>query len=179
MASNSSEISQRVPDEDPRDGLLNRRLTGEAAIYAGKHITEDLHPAFVDSGIKYDYSIDRFAPEIEDSCDEASLYEDKKAFVEALQCYQQDVTPKYKSQVDLDGVHTWDEVIKYAEKARNDYLGVGQTGIMMKIDQRFKTFQSAAPAIKAWLKLLPSTSIYGSVVCGGLTIILEVELVTE
>ena len=177
MASSPHEASQRVPDDGARDGLQNRRLTGEAATYAKKHITEQLHAAFVDSGIKYDNSIDRFAPEIEDSCDEASLYDSKKAFVDALQCYQQDVKPKYKSQVDLDGVHTWDEVTKYAEEARDKYLGVGQTGIMKKIDQRLKTFQSAAPAIKAWLKLLPSTSIYGSVVCGGLTIILEVGIV--
>jgi hypothetical protein len=64
--------------------------------------------------------------------------------------------------------------MEQAERARNEYTGVGKEGIIKKIDSGLRTFQTAAPAIEAWLKLLPSTTIYGSIVCGGFTVILEV-----
>lgn len=64
--------------------------------------------------------------------------------------------------------------MKHVDEARTKYTGVRQEGNAKNIFHRLRTFQTTAPAIEAWLKLLPSTSIYGSIVCGGLTIILEV-----
>ncbi|KAL9589576.1 MAG: hypothetical protein Q9203_001642, partial [Teloschistes exilis] len=69
----------------------------------------------------------------------------------------------FRSKVDLTATHTWTEVIEYAEVARRKYTGVEQKGIARKINNGRKKFQTAAPAIEAWLKLLPSTSCYGSV----------------
>ena len=146
----------------------------ESVRYAEERVTANLHPAFADAGVNYDPNIGRFTAEPEDVYDEAALFDSQRAFADALDEFQKGVEPKYKSHVDLQATHTWGEVMEQVDEARNRYTGVRQDGIVKKINNRLKTFQTAAPAIQAWLKLLPSTSIYGSVVCGGLTIILEV-----
>ncbi len=149
-------------------------LFKDSAAFARNCVTEDLHPAFGDSGIRYDSTYDCFAPEIEEIYDETTLLDSQKAFADALEQFQQGVKPKYQSKIDLRAQQSWNEVMECANEARREYEGVGRKGIVKKIDHRLKSFQTAAPAIEAWLKLLPSTSTYGSVVCGGLNIILEV-----
>ncbi|KAL8902501.1 MAG: hypothetical protein Q9207_004658 [Kuettlingeria erythrocarpa] len=156
------------------DNQTSRNLFRDSAAFARNYASEDLHPAFGDSGIRYDTTFDCFAPEIEEIYDETTLLDSQKAFANALEEFQQGVKPKYQSKIDLRAQHSWTEVMQCANEARSEYEGVGRKGIVKKIDHRLKSFQTAAPAIEAWLKLLPSTSTYGSVVCGGLTIILEV-----
>lgn len=148
--------------------------TKDSVAYAENHVTEDLHPAFSEIGIRFNTRTDSFTTEYNEPYDEAALLDSEKAFVDALDQFQQGVKPKYQSQVHLRETHSWDEVIKFANDARDEYTGVDKTGVAKKINERLRTFQTAAPAIQAWLKLLPSTSTYGSVVCGGFTIILEV-----
>ncbi|KAL8726303.1 MAG: hypothetical protein Q9166_006805 [cf. Caloplaca sp. 2 TL-2023] len=172
--SDSTDDLERAPDKlDDDDALPRVNPNGDSLTYTRQRVTEDLHPAFLDFGLSYDPSSDSFAAEVDEAYDEAALFDSQRAFANALKKFQQGVKPKYKSKIDLRAAHDWEEVMKCANEARDQYTGVGQRGIMKKIDHRLKTFQTAAPAIQAWLKLLPSTSIYGSVVCGGLTIILE------
>ena len=91
-----------------------------------------------------------------------------------LQLYEEGADPKYRTGVDLMTPHTWRDVIAEVEIARSKYKGAEKAGIKRKIGNGWKSFISAAPAIEAWLALLPNNSLYGSVLCGGLTIILEV-----
>ncbi|KAL8836139.1 MAG: hypothetical protein Q9170_003032 [Blastenia crenularia] len=169
--SNSLESAPQTPVDTLDE--QSPTLFSDSAAYANHQVTEDLHPAFADTGIKFDREHDCFAPEVEDTSDELVLSASQKAFTDALEQFQEGVKPKYRSRIILREQHTWDEVIDSANQARTKYTGVGKRGIMKKIDHGLKTFQTAAPAIEAWLKLLPSTSTYGSVVCGGLTILLE------
>ncbi|KAL8721257.1 MAG: hypothetical protein Q9225_002034, partial [Loekoesia sp. 1 TL-2023] len=159
--------------EPLQDDSTSLNFTKDLAAYAENHVTEALHPAFADSEVQFDTKNDCFAAEVEDVFDEAALLDSQRAFADALEQFQQGVKPKYKSQIDLRETHSWDEVMQYANEVRNKYTGVDKKGIAKKINNKLRTFQTAAPAVQAWLKLLPSTSIYGSVICGGLTIILE------
>ncbi|KAL8989180.1 MAG: hypothetical protein Q9177_001881 [Variospora cf. flavescens] len=137
--------------------------TKDSVAYAENHVTEDLHPAFSEIGIRFNTRTDSFTTEYNEPYDEAALLDSEKAFVDALDQFQQGVKPKYQSQIRLRDTHSWDEVIKFANDARDEYTGVDKTGVAKKINERLRTFQTAAPAIQAWLKLLPSTSTYGSV----------------
>ncbi|KAL8953129.1 MAG: hypothetical protein Q9222_001012 [Ikaeria aurantiellina] len=139
---------------------------GDSAAYADQGVTEDLHPAFAETGITFNRNNDCFVAQYEDTSEEVVLSASQKAFTDALECFQRDVKPKYKSKVDLRANNTWSEVIQYADEARKQYTGVGRKGIIKKIHHGLRIFQTAAPAVQAWLKLLPSTSTYGSVVCG-------------
>lgn len=172
--SSPDDESQRALDRSCDDDRPSENPIKDSAVYAQNYVTEGLHPAFAECRLSYESSSDSFIAELDDTYDETALFDSQRAFAGALEKFQQEVQPKYKSKVDLSVAHDWPEVMEYANKARSEYIGVGQKGIMKRIDHRLKTFQTAAPAMQAWLKLLPSTSIYGSVVCGGLTIILEV-----
>ena len=156
------------------DESITSKPPKDSVNYARYHVTEDLHPAFAETGIDYNARNDNFVAEIDDVYDEAALFDSQKAFADALERFQEGVAPEYKSKVNLQECHSWEEVMQYATEARKKYTGVDKKGIAKKINNKLKTFQTAAPAVQSWLKLLPSTSMYGSVVCGGLTIILEV-----
>ncbi|KAL8811796.1 MAG: hypothetical protein Q9223_007454, partial [Gallowayella weberi] len=171
--SDSGKIIHVASDESLGDSSQSTTPIRDSAAFAQNHVTKDLHPALSDASIRYDTRHDCFAAEFEGIYDEATLFDSQRAFADALEQFQRGVKPKYESSIDLVASHNWDEVIKCANEARSKYVGVDRKGIMKKIDNRLKTFQTAAPAIEAWLKLLPSTSTYGSVVCGGLTLILE------
>ncbi|KAL8673282.1 MAG: hypothetical protein Q9168_002280 [Polycauliona sp. 1 TL-2023] len=172
--SEASETSEHAPEGHSHQPQASTELGNNIpAAYTKQLVTKDLHPAFVDSGLNYDATSDSFVAEANDLHNEAALFDSQRAFAEALARFQDGVKSKYKSEIDLGATHDWDEVMKHVEKARNRYTGEGKDGIKKILNSRLKTFQTAAPAVQAWLKLLPSTSIYGSVVCGGLTIILE------
>ncbi|KAL8731236.1 MAG: hypothetical protein Q9181_004364 [Wetmoreana brouardii] len=172
MSTSTDDLRRALEESD--DALPRTNPNGDSLTSTKRHVTQDLHPAFLDSGLSYDPSSDQFAAEVDEVYDEAALFDSHRTFAHALEKFQQGVKPNYKSKVDLRASHDWHEVMEYANEARSQYTGVGRKGIMKRIDHQLKTFQTAAPAIQAWLKLLPSTSVYGSVVCGGLTIILEV-----
>jgi len=174
MTPNPIDDSRLIPNEPPLGDLRIPTPVKDSVAYAQSQVTEDVHPAFGDAGLRYDQNNDCFVTEAEEVYDEAALFDGQRAFAAALQQFQQGVKPKYKSQIDLSANRTWGEVIDYADEARRKYTGVGQKGIMKKIDHGLKSFQTAAPAIEAWLKLLPSTTWYGSILCGGLIIVLEV-----
>ncbi|KAL8935197.1 MAG: hypothetical protein Q9216_005540 [Gyalolechia sp. 2 TL-2023] len=137
--------------------------TKESAAYAENCVIEDLHPAFAESGISFDRSNDCFAAEYDEVYDEATLIDSENAFTDALEQFQQGIKSKYQSQIDLRETHSWEEVMRYANEARDKYTGVDKKGIAKKINNGLRKIQTAAPAIQAWLKLLPSTSTYGSV----------------
>ncbi|KAL9041378.1 MAG: hypothetical protein Q9214_004132 [Letrouitia sp. 1 TL-2023] len=132
--------------------------------YADNHVDQSLHPALSDSGITYSPNHDCFLDD-SDHIDENALKEDQQAFADALQQYEDSAPPKLKTGIDLRRTHDWQEVITQVEKARAEYKGMGKPGILRSIHGGFRSFTTAAPAIQAWLKLLPSTSWYGSILC--------------
>lgn len=151
-------------------------LANTSVDYTDNHVNGDLHRAFECPETMYNDESDRFIATADTFTDEKALSDSQRAYTEALQEYEREADPKYKTGIDLKAIHTWDEVIKQVETACDEYKGYDKEGIMTSIRCGLRNFYSAAPAIQAWLKLLPSTSVYGSVVCGGLTIILEVRL---
>lgn len=142
--------------------------------YTDNHVNGDLHRAFEGSEAMYNDETENFVATADTISDEKALSDSQRAFSEALQEYEKEAEPKYQTGIDLNAIHTWDEVIEQVKTACDEYKGIGKEGIMTSIHCGLRNFHGAAPAIEAWLKLLPSTSIYGSVVCGGLTIILKV-----
>ena len=152
-----------LPD-DFSDGHL-------ASDYSDNHVDGKLHPAFSDSNMRDD---DCSSDESDAAYDDKELFDCQKTFKHELQLYEDGADPNYKTGVDLMTSHTWRDVMAEVENARSKYTGVEKKGIRKKIGNGWKNFISAAPAIEAWLELLPNNTLYGSVLCGGLTIILEV-----
>lgn len=162
-----------TPNRTSPDG----HLFNTSVDYNDNHVDEDLHPAFEMSGTTYSPDSDRFLSREDAVMDnDEALKTSRDVFSDALKMYEREADPKFKTGINLQAVHTWNEVMIQVEVARNKYKGMGGKSIVRSIHSGLRNFFTAASAIEAWLKLLPSTSIYGSVVCGGITMILEVQL---
>lgn len=149
------------------------RLINTSVDFTVNYVDKELHSAFSDSAYSYDSETDSFAPET------AVTHEDKEpfqyqAFKDELQKFAETASLPNTTEKDLIDNCTWDDVIEQVDLARKEYQGIDKSGIMKSIHNGFKDFAAAAPAMEQWLHLLPSTSIYGSIVCGGITIILRV-----
>ena len=149
-------------------------LINTSVDYTDNHVNEKLHPAFKNTELNSDAGLDGSLADSNTLSDQRTLFDSQQAFAEALTQYEEEADPRFRTGIDLRSLHTWDEVIKHVEAARHDYKGVEKEGTLTSIRSGLRNFYTAAPAIQAWLKLLPSTSIYGSILCGGITIILEV-----
>ena len=148
-------------------------LINTSVDFTVNHVDKELHSAFSDSGYSYDSETDRFAPETVATNGEKKPFE-YQAFKDELQTFTETAPLPNTIQSDLIDNCTWDDLIEQVDIAREKYRGIDKTGIVKSIRNGFKNFAAAAPAMEQWLHLLPSTSIYGSLVCGGLTIILRV-----
>ena len=155
-----------LPD-DFSDGHL-------ASEYSDNYVDEKLHPAFSESRVHNECDADYSSDESDAVHDNKELFNCQEAFKHELQQYEDGADPEYRTGVDLMTTHTWADVMAEVETARRKYDGKEEKGIRRKIGNGWKNFISAAPAIEAWLELLPNNSLYGSILCGGLTIILEV-----
>ena len=149
-------------------------LVNTAVDYTDNHVAKELHPAFENADISYNDEFDLYRAKCDTLTDETALFDAQQVFYKAMEEYEKEALPKLKTGIDLKSTHTWDDVMNQVEAACNEYKGVGKEGILTSIRCGLRNFHTAAPAIEAWLKLLPSTSIYGSIFCGGLTIILDV-----
>ena len=162
------------PNQSQLDDPSEEPAHNSSLEYTEIHVHEDLHPAFSDKGIKYDSGVDCFLADIDHAPHDEDLFTAQQAFTEASQQYEESANPKCKTGIDLRTVHTWEEVLVEVEIARNKYQGVGKHGIKRSIRNGFRSFSKASPAIETWLKLLPSDSVYFSVFCGGMKLILGV-----
>ena len=148
-------------------------LVNPSVDFTVNHVDKELHSAFLDSGYSYDSETDRFAAETVATHGKKEPFE-YQAFKDELQKFMKTARLSNPIQKDLIDNCTWDDLIAQVDIAREEYRGIDKTGIMKSVQNGFKNFAAAAPAMEQWLHLLPSTSIYGSLVSGGLTIILRV-----
>ncbi len=164
-------------DKDERDGGKTGQPINNSKDYIESHVDKDLHQALSDEGLIYSPNKDCFTEREDNISEKNDLFSHQQRFAKALQEYEEKVNPKYRTGFNLQNTYTWDDVIARVEEARNQYQGVeknGKKGNLIRIRHRLRSFSKAAPAIQDWLKLLPGDSIYASVLCGGLGLILGV-----
>jgi hypothetical protein len=150
------------------------QLVNASVDYIDNRVDGKLHPAFSESGISYNSELDRYHATQDRLDDDLPLINTRTSFANEMQQYEEDAQPKFKTGISAQSNHTWAEVIAQVESARNAYRGVGKDGIRQSIRDGLRSFATAAPAMEAWIKLLPSESLYGSVLCGGFKLILGV-----
>lgn len=102
--------------------------------------------------------------------------EEKKRFSDALAEWESKVKPEHKTKVDIGQKHTWKEVLKAVDDAKQSYDDPqGRLGwLRERLRKIGDKAGSTAPLLDGWLGLLPSESEYGSVICGGIKLILGV-----
>ncbi|RYC58964.1 hypothetical protein CHU98_g7253 [Xylaria longipes] len=97
-----------------------------------------------------------------------------KQFAEVLKSFEESLPENLKTRFNLQAKHTWAEVINEAEFAEMKYnRKVDKESPFGRVRGLFRILRSNSPAIHNWLDLLPTESTYGSLICGGLKVILR------
>jgi hypothetical protein len=142
----------------------------------------EFHPAFGRSDVVFCSELDQYIsrdgelavakrqPQPVAGTEEMSL--ERRRFESAVGEYERKC--KHKTGVDLRKPHDWSEVLEAVNTAREKYEGTQEKGFCKSLRSGFRSFSSAQPAVESWLRLLPQSSMEGSVLCGGLQIIFSV-----
>lgn len=104
------------------------------------------------------------------SYDEAN--KEHRLFVAAIEEYESRADEKFKTHININQSHTWEEVLKEVSKVEEKYKVAGVKGFWGSLRKRFREFGENHKAFTAWTGLLPTESHYISVVCGGLKLII-------
>ena len=97
-------------------------------------------------------------------------------FKDIMREYETTAKPKYKTGFDPDGKHSVAELWKVIDDAVDKYQSKDVEGVWGRIRLAFRKLGDKDKAIEGWLGLLPQESQYLSVVCGGLKLVLHVNL---
>ncbi|KAE8452652.1 hypothetical protein EG329_013911 [Mollisiaceae sp. DMI_Dod_QoI] len=133
------------------------------------------HPALdsLNAGVIYDYERAVFV--VEDPLE--SLYDQVKdeagLFTEALKSYEAEVHEKYKTGHDVHQACSIKEVVQQIDSALNAYRRDSERTIWEVIRKGFWRLSECSDALENWLKLLPSSNDYCSVIYGGISLILK------
>ncbi|KAH8704255.1 hypothetical protein BGW36DRAFT_444961 [Talaromyces proteolyticus] len=96
-----------------------------------------------------------------------------KHFAEVLQSFENALPDKYKTRFKLQDKHSWSEVIEEASIAEMKYKKKSSESPFGKVRGFFRSLQKRSAIIENWLDLLPTQSQYGSLICGGIKMILR------
>ncbi|KAH0537569.1 hypothetical protein FGG08_005635 [Glutinoglossum americanum] len=151
------------------------RLTNPAAEFIDTRL--DFGPAYANpkSEVKFDPQQDQFTTEPSAPVYSESLYDaataEKEQFLAAMAEFEKTAKPSFKTNVNIRGKHSWEDVISEARKAETVYK---QSSAVRRC---FRTIGDA-PALEAWLGLLPAASMPGgssfvSIFCLGFQLILS------
>jgi len=111
--------------------------------------------------------------EIEDCYKDAGR--ERELFLQAMEEFVNKAPAGYQLACPLRGKHSWDEVLKEAKAAQDEYLKkadkANQSG---KIRACLRSFQNKTQFLEAWLGLIPSALPFSDVLCVGIKLILNV-----
>ncbi|KAH7385088.1 hypothetical protein BKA64DRAFT_646518 [Cadophora sp. MPI-SDFR-AT-0126] len=99
--------------------------------------------------------------------------EEAKLFAEALKAYDAEVPKKYKTGVDIDQPHSIGDVIKQIDSGVKEYKNEAEKTAWEALRKGFWKLGENKDGLESWLKLLPSSSTYGSLFCGSLKLIIN------
>ena len=88
-----------------------------------------------------------------------------------LKDYESTSGVKYKTDIDIDGLHSWEQVLAEVDHAASAYKD--RSSLWSKVRRGMKKFGDNHSAFNAWLELLPTQSQYCSIICGGLKLIIN------
>lgn len=97
-----------------------------------------------------------------------------KQFRNVVAAYEQSKNGKGSKAIDLVNSSSWPDVLNQVEATKQQYNGATRNGFLGSLRARFRKLGDHTTPIEAWLKLLPSGSWQGSLICGGVVIVLKV-----
>jgi hypothetical protein len=88
-----------------------------------------------------------------------------------MKAYQQTLDDHKVRSLDLNAIHSWDDVMRLVKDSEAKYLEAGRSG-----PRRVTRFIGAySESVLPFLRLIPN-GFYTSIICGGLRLVFEVSL---
>ncbi|KAF2682330.1 hypothetical protein K458DRAFT_405626 [Lentithecium fluviatile CBS 122367] len=135
-----------------------------------------LHPVFAETNSRYSFRLEEYMP-CGDPLEETSLKKQEDDFTrhaerckQAMDAFRQKRQSPTTSQSAVDEKTTWTDVLKGLEDAKWNWENSAK-GVRGQARKRARVWSENARVVDAWLVLLPSSD-YGSVMCGGLKLVL-------
>ncbi|OJJ46458.1 hypothetical protein ASPZODRAFT_166711, partial [Penicilliopsis zonata CBS 506.65] len=100
------------------------------------------------------------------------VVEEEQKFLQKLRDYEKTAKPKYRTGINVDGMHTLAKVWEVLDQAVDNYEKGDKAGVWSRVRRAFRGLGNNGEAIQQWLGLVPSGSNYMSTVCGGIKIII-------
>ena len=88
-----------------------------------------------------------------------------------LQNYEKTTGNRYRTNIKIDELHSWEQVLAQVDYAASAYKD--KSNLWSKVRRGMKRFGENHNAFNAWLHLLPTESQYCSIICGGLKLIIN------
>ena len=92
-------------------------------------------------------------------------------FQDLLKDYEKTSAAKHKTGINLDGLHSWEEVLIQVDNAARSYKD--PSSLWSKVRRGMKKFGENHQAFDAWMNLLPTQSQYCSIICGALKLVIN------
>lgn len=107
---------------------------------------------------------------------DVALNDQSQQFLSAVAAYEQSRHGKGSKALELVDSSSWSDVLTQVERVQRQYEGAVKTGFLGSLRGRLRSFGECKAPVEAWLKLLPSQSWQGSLVCGGVMIVVNVSM---
>ena len=98
----------------------------------------------------------------------------KRAFIATVNRYNAAAKETGSMQMDTNADYTWNDVLSAQESFSRERENATTRGIKGLMYKQFRRLGDNSESFQSWLKLLPTGSHYLSVLCGGLTLMLDV-----
>ena len=92
-------------------------------------------------------------------------------FRDLLQEYEKISRSKYRTSINVEEPHSWEQVLAQVDDAARAYND--KSSLWSKVRRGMKKFGEDHRAFDAWLGLLPTQSEYCSIICGGLKLVIN------
>ncbi|KAF4556158.1 Hypothetical protein D9617_1g080330 [Elsinoe fawcettii] len=91
----------------------------------------------------------------------------------SIRAFVSDSRDDVRRDFDVSHVTDFNIILEMIEKAKSRHISGTESGNFNKIRRALRSFSRRAAAANSFMKLLPSQSEYGSVLCGGIGLILK------
>ena len=169
-----------MDNAQPIEPSVPIRLTVSLAPDFMENRLSDVHPMFSPLDAVYDdqnhgYTRNGASTQVAIR-DTVDMTAQRDVFMVAVREYERKVGAKHGITWSANATSSWDDVLQHMQAANAKYLDVKKDGIMGNFRHCLRNFNKFSKPVNAWLKLLPESGWQGSLVCGGLKLILGVRV---
>ncbi|KAL9607148.1 MAG: hypothetical protein Q9167_007909 [Letrouitia subvulpina] len=150
------------------------RLSNPVVEFMDNRLDNGFHPSLPNPDIQYDPKFDNYRPR--EAVTQGQIYreaiEERDAFFAAMQVYRDEDREDSRNNLGVTTKAEWEELLDVANRAQYDADVNAIKGASGAIRNLTRKLGESGPAFKGWLQMLPEDA-YGSIICGGFTIIID------